>query len=1105
MNLSKKTSLLLLTVLFLLVGGCADDMLEYGPDGFPVGETDVRMSIAIEKFKIQNTGTRASLGNVTATGAGTVGAAEAGYLDDICIVIFDANGNLLDGYPIKVTDADPKVSFSDENRTNPDASNDKTSEISTRRADFTLRDIPYGKYFIYAVANMRNSSGDPDTYNQLKNTYSQEIKKRDDFLKIKRTYTESNYGMNCEMLGFFTEGESSESPGWEADPSEKSINIDRPNMTLHSWLRRTSAIVTLDFDGSELRDNIKIYIRRATIHNLPVSVYLGSKSAVQNASGMHHYCDASDRPSGYDQVINYSSGDVETEWNYIANGRPKLCDNAGAEINLHSKGAPCFCVYENLQGTGDETQQKPQVPDEDGLVKDRKEKYDNKELGTYIEVEGYYDLSSNTSVSRGPIRYRFMLGKNEIDNFDVERNYHYKITMKPRGNGNDVDWHIEYTEKNGWEVRNPYYVSYLYNHDSTLRFRYTPDSENEEVQSLDAEIVGNNWWPDNDLTYASSTIDTQYPVTGGKSIDADLREHPNKYADKFGRVKYTSGQFAGRPQYLGGGFLSLRATNVVNLTYKQTTQTNDADFNYTRETDSYVNDNYFYGVSKDASSNPVDRSKAHYEFASGDTGGSGREQYTMKKDANGNAVTFNIPVFTRAKNLVKKSGYTGNNPFEGSTRSAYVKLTVNVKNKITGTVSAHSEVVRVEQVKRIVNPKAIYRRAKNNENFHVILKERESEDSRDFIDVESDGPWMAEVLGDANFINLNGRQTIKGPSNSAIDFTVRFNKMNRDDRVRNAVIRIRYNNYSCVHLIFVRQGYNPVTIGSNSTLWRTFNLVADGVEATDPRDEGSLFKFGNISTPIDVASNEPYTDLPMLPETFYKNAVGNLYIANASRTKDENTKKAWNASGFTHNAAGFTTNNVATMKNFEELYYDPTQKIQQGFGVLYADGATETADNIHDAYEYCRYDEGTEKRGMRGIIVYYWDRNNPADPENYHSIFLPIGRAGYGHRRDNDGGRLRYCAGRTSFADGTDGKTSLTKNAPLFYDLFRRPGAIYYSRYKATGIVMSDGTYEGGNANTVCIGLDMNYFSFDFNCISESNVTSGASACFLRCVGASIK
>lgn len=1105
MNLSKKTSLLLLTVLFLLVGGCADDMLEYGPDGFPVGETDVRMSIAIEKFKIQNTGTRASLGNVTATGAGTVGAAEAGYLDDICIVIFDANGNLLDGYPIKVTDADPKVSFSDENRTNPDASNDKTSEISTRRADFTLRDIPYGKYFIYAVANMRNSSGDPDTYNQLKNTYSQEIKKRDDFLKIKRTYTESNYGMNCEMLGFFTEGESSESPGWEADPSEKSINIDRPNMTLHSWLRRTSAIVTLDFDGSELRDNIKIYIRRATIHNLPVSVYLGSKSAVQNASGMHHYCDASDRPSGYDQVINYSSGDVETEWNYIANGRPKLCDNAGAEINLHSKGAPCFCVYENLQGTGDETQQKPQVPDEDGLVKDRKEKYDNKELGTYIEVEGYYDLSSNTSVSRGPIRYRFMLGKNEIDNFDVERNYHYKITMKPRGNGNDVDWHIEYTEKNGWEVRNPYYVSYLYNHDSTLRFRYTPDSENEEVQSLDAEIVGNNWWPDSDPSYASTARATQFPVD--ETVDeTDLMENPNNYRDRFGRNKYTSGTLNGRTKYLGNGFLSLRATGITNLRYQQTVPQGTAesqDFIYTRESDAYVNDNYFYGITADADN--VDRSKRHYDFSGSDAGGDGREQYTMKKDANGNAVTFNIPVFTRAKNLVKKSGYTGNNPFEGSTRSAYVKLTVNVKNKITGKVSAHSEVVRVVQVKRIVNPKAIYRRARNNENFHVTLKERADVNSENFTDVESDGPWMAEVLGDANFINLNGRQTIKGPSNSPIDFTVRFNKMNRDDRVRNAVIRIRYNNYSCVHLIFVRQGYNPVKIGSNSTLWRTFNLIADSVETTDPRDEGSLFKFGNITTPIDVANNGPYSTLNLQPESFWRDN-SSLYIGNVDRSKDENKKISWSADSFTRNDGGFTTNNVATMADFQALYFDNSQRIQQGFGVLYADGATETASTVTDAYGYCRYDSDDVrgKKGMRGVIVYFWDRDNPGDAKNFHNIFLPIGRSGFGHRRENDGrggpGTLRYCCGRITFADQAG--TNLVPNAPLFYDLFRRPGAIYYARYKTNDYLFSDGTKENGEA----IGLDMNFFSFDFNGITAAaNLSNGSDACFLRCVGESIK
>lgn len=40
-----------------------------------------------------------------------------------------------------------------------------------------------------------------------------------------------------------------------------------------------------------------------------------------------------------------------------------------------------------------------------------------------------------------------MLGMDAEKNFDLVRNHHYKITMQFKGYGNDVDWHIEYSEK----------------------------------------------------------------------------------------------------------------------------------------------------------------------------------------------------------------------------------------------------------------------------------------------------------------------------------------------------------------------------------------------------------------------------------------------------------------------------------------------------------------------------------------------------------------------------------------------------------------------------------------------------------------------------------
>lgn len=67
--------------------------------------------------------------------------------------------------------------------------------------------------------------------------------------------------------------------------------------------------------------------------------------------------------------------------------------------------------------------------------------------GTFLEVEGYYVADRPEYKSEGKIIYRFMLGKDAVKNFDLVRNHHYKITMRFKDYGNDIDWHIEYGEK----------------------------------------------------------------------------------------------------------------------------------------------------------------------------------------------------------------------------------------------------------------------------------------------------------------------------------------------------------------------------------------------------------------------------------------------------------------------------------------------------------------------------------------------------------------------------------------------------------------------------------------------------------------------------------
>ncbi len=103
------------------------------------------------------------------------------------------------------------------------------------------------------------------------------------------------------------------------------------------------------------------------------------------------------------------------------------------------------------------------------------------------------------------------------------------------------------------------------------------------------------------------------------------------------------------------------------------------------------------------------------------------------------------------------------------------------------------------QVRRVVNPKGVYRKSRNHEPFHVTMMWLDGDDSDVFSPVTSHGPWKAEIIGDNNFITLDGRQTVSGSTDTPVDFTIRFNRMNNDNKVRNAVVRIKYHNYTCTH------------------------------------------------------------------------------------------------------------------------------------------------------------------------------------------------------------------------------------------------------------------------------------------------------------------
>lgn len=111
-------------------------------------------------------------------------------------------------------------------------------------------------------------------------------------------------------------------------------------------------------------------------------------------------------------------------------------------------------------------------------------------------MKGYYINKTTENPSYGNITYRCMLGKNMTDDFNAERNTHYKLTLVFRNDANDPDWHIEYDYQPAPPeiiVPSPIYISYLANQSVDIPVTIYYDKNITSVKSVTAEIIRNDW------------------------------------------------------------------------------------------------------------------------------------------------------------------------------------------------------------------------------------------------------------------------------------------------------------------------------------------------------------------------------------------------------------------------------------------------------------------------------------------------------------------------------------------------------------------------------------------------------------------------------------
>lgn len=1136
----KPLNILLLLSLLLTATSCVDDELY---ENAKVGDGYAMINANVSFFEMPVDLSSRAGENATNPTGGTPGTA-IGDIESLCVVVYDKQGNFIRTY---THDPDNNLDQLENYKYTPNSNsetpndavgnNEHQAETTTGEAQFSIgtkniKDrLRYDEYKMYAIANM----------GQISDEICQQ---GEEALKTQLlTWNKGNIASNNQMFGYFTlmngNKKSLDSAGFNAP----TILIDKVQSNVHSWIKRAVSKVTVAFDGTNLNDGVQIFIKSVTIKDIPAKCYLGADNPNQADDP------ATELIENSGQTIVYGTGEnYTTDWlGYVSKDHPingfdqavVADDKLTSEqklAQLHSEQTNALFLFENMQGKGkentpsDKRQQVNQKHIDDKVVSypdgydptDHAWK-DAKKYGSYIEVQAYYRaLNTNGTLNQtegeGPITYRFMLGKDTHLDYNTQRNYHYKLTLKFNKWANDVDWHIEYKKKpTKLRFPNPFYISYLYGQPSMIPLEFDA-TEDVKINKITAKIISNGWAPDDATEYGA---DLQLPAvsedykfvnkeTGGGKIVYDAQPKDNdKWFNTYALYLQSLNDPVARPY---NGFLSLRKPSnllVVPGTKPWIYSSNESHYNTNK-----LGERTYSGTDVALSTYPLydalAQDKIHVEWNNG--------TYFVK-----------VPIWTRARQLITETGYTGNNPFQSYTRSAIVHIEIELSNgtilksdnpnDVTIPSTDGVKDILVRQVRRVVNPKGIWRSNSNSNDFHVVLKILKNENDTKFSDLKSDGPWRAYVIrdteaddatGEGGFITLEGaygtteskttfnyegdvltRSTVEGIHNSKMDFTIKFKGANTG-KPRYAVIRVEYNYCSCYHLIFVRQGYEPDDTFDDGRVWMTCNNINQTTVGTDPRDEGSLFRFGNwlgIESESNVNHKSPWVKIT--PNDFAGNVGTGLTLTNGDKNKNfsdipGNISPKGNIfpdPGANMRFASYDDYSSFVPENLNDPASIAKCRIKNGYGVLYGDGATETKDNIDEAYGYKR--GGNQSFGMRGCFVYNYDTGK--------NLFFPIGSSGYGHRKNETKnghvGVLRYSSNdRWGYFNAVSESYKLgVFGAPLFFDIFRSPGAVYW--------------FQTNHADEVA--WDINYATFDFKSISTVNVYNskkGSDACFIRCI-----
>lgn len=206
-------------------------------------------------------------------------------------------------------------------------------------------------------------------------------------------------------------------------------------------LKRTAAMITLAMDGSGLDRGVVIDLTSVTLHNVPTSCTLGKSNApatatnyiAKNGDFVGGPSLARGRLVGTATQTEMSGFTEELGFLTTIGGHYDMDANNNVSINKDAPVMPLF-LYENVQGTGEPVTKENQTmkrPQGVAATESAIANYNQNGVCSYIEIIGTYtQYATDMSITqKGPVTWRFFLGGNETDDFNVERNKNYRLTL----------------------------------------------------------------------------------------------------------------------------------------------------------------------------------------------------------------------------------------------------------------------------------------------------------------------------------------------------------------------------------------------------------------------------------------------------------------------------------------------------------------------------------------------------------------------------------------------------------------------------------------------------------------------------------------------------